>query len=476
MADVGELKAKIKIDTSDAEKKLKGIKKDFKNTGDAVEKSSRTMSESVFFTLGAIEKVVNVVNWGFKKLEGGLNDTFQISEKIDKTRFFSGISAKDFQNMDDALKSVGVNFSAFEETYSSFDKFLYNFKTFGQISERQAQTYGLLGINPADYENAIDLIEAVSNALLKLTPHERKNMAAELGFNQDFLWALEQGNIKLHEALNLTDAQVESNKKLAQQIQANATLFDKIMRQLSDKYYKPIKETSVGFWGALLTGVENWLSPKENTLGNISFADFQEYKKHGFEELTDSQKKVFSNIDKELRKAGVNDVGIAAVLGNAFAESSFNPNASNGSHTGLFQWDKSRWSNLLGFAKERGMSPYSEVTQTQFLISEMKKRGVFGDIAKATNVKDAVELFEKKIEVSGGQAMENRFGGAISAQSLLSPTRDDFASPLDTFSSSGNNTTINDNHSIVTINTNNETAEGVFDLMKQEKTVASGGM
>ncbi len=71
-----------------------------------------------------------------------------------------------------------------------------------------------------------------------------------------------------------------------------------------------------------------------------------------------------------LKSAGYSDAGIAALLGNILAESSFNPLADNGTHGGICQWGYSgRYENLKNF------SPYNYTTlegQVMFMINELQ--------------------------------------------------------------------------------------------------------
>lgn len=70
-----------------------------------------------------------------------------------------------------------------------------------------------------------------------------------------------------------------------------------------------------------------------------------------------------------LKNSGYSDVGIAALLGNIQAESSFNPAADNGSHGGICQWGYTgRYLNLKSFR------PYDYTTlegQVLFMIHEL---------------------------------------------------------------------------------------------------------
>lgn len=71
-----------------------------------------------------------------------------------------------------------------------------------------------------------------------------------------------------------------------------------------------------------------------------------------------------------LKNAGYSDVGIAALLGNILAESSYNPAADNGTHGGICQWAyNGRYKDLINF------SPYNYKTlegQVMFMINELQ--------------------------------------------------------------------------------------------------------
>ncbi len=75
----------------------------------------------------------------------------------------------------------------------------------------------------------------------------------------------------------------------------------------------------------------------------------------------------------ELRKAGYNDNAIAAVVGSMQTESTFNPRAANnvsGGHTGLWQWDSTRWPKIAKWIKDQGGDPYDARWQTRAWIAE----------------------------------------------------------------------------------------------------------
>lgn len=116
-----------------------------------------------------------------------------------------------------------------------------------------------------------------------------------------------------------------------------------------------------------------------------------------------------SKLYNTLVKNGFTAEAASALLGNAQGESNFDTHANNGNHIGIFQWDTAnRWQNLVSWAKSEGKDPYDIETQALFAIKEMQEGGYKDDIAKMTNVQDAVIKFEQLFERSGGQANEKR--------------------------------------------------------------------
>lgn len=75
----------------------------------------------------------------------------------------------------------------------------------------------------------------------------------------------------------------------------------------------------------------------------------------------------------ELRQAGYKDNAIAAVVGSMETESSFNPRAANnqsGGHTGLWQWDRTRWPKVKNWIQSQGGNPYDAAWQTKAWVAE----------------------------------------------------------------------------------------------------------
>lgn len=75
-----------------------------------------------------------------------------------------------------------------------------------------------------------------------------------------------------------------------------------------------------------------------------------------------------------LRGKGLSATATAGVLGNLQQESNINPTDGGG---GIAQWQGGRWTALVSYARQRGLSPYSLQAQLEFLWGEMT--GTAGD-------------------------------------------------------------------------------------------------
>ena len=88
---------------------------------------------------------------------------------------------------------------------------------------------------------------------------------------------------------------------------------------------------------------------------------------------TAQQKENAAVIADEMRKAGLPDEGMAAGLGSMQTESTFNPRAHNdvaGGHTGLWQWDATRWPKVRAWIEGQGGDPWDARWQTRAWIAE----------------------------------------------------------------------------------------------------------
>lgn len=107
--------------------------------------------------------------------------------------------------------------------------------------------------------------------------------------------------------------------------------------------------------------------------------DFEIFNSKNFNTLSDMYGSV-SNVDGVpgqiydfLLAKGVPPIGAAAILGNIENESSFIPNNTNGTHTGLCQWSNDgRFLKLKDYANSKGISWTDVIIQMEFMWSELE--------------------------------------------------------------------------------------------------------
>lgn len=130
-----------------------------------------------------------------------------------------------------------------------------------------------------------------------------------------------------------------------------------------------------------------------------------------------SAKKGIKTVIAELKKIGLSDDAIAGVLGNLEAESGWRPGVVNGSgHTGLAQWDTSRFARLKEMAAKNGWgSPTGWNAQAKYLAWEIKS-GSGGtsvrNLNSAGSAARAADVFEAQFERSGRSNMSGRIAAA----------------------------------------------------------------
>lgn len=96
--------------------------------------------------------------------------------------------------------------------------------------------------------------------------------------------------------------------------------------------------------------------------------------------VSQTQEEVAFIVTQQLRGEGFTEEAIAGILGNLQQESTLNPalhQANGGIGRGLAQWSTGgRWDtsqpNLLAYAKQQNLPPYSAEAQTGFMLLEMK--------------------------------------------------------------------------------------------------------
>ena len=99
-------------------------------------------------------------------------------------------------------------------------------------------------------------------------------------------------------------------------------------------------------------------------------------------------------------------------MGNTMQESTFDPNADNGTHRGLCQWDKEdRWADLTA---KFGGDPSLE-NQVDYMYYEISTgthmtsgSSIIPKLNGAGDAAQAAAIFEEEFERSGGDSMENR--------------------------------------------------------------------
>lgn len=126
----------------------------------------------------------------------------------------------------------------------------------------------------------------------------------------------------------------------------------------------------------------------------------------------------------KLKKAGISDIIIAAILGNIAQESSFNHKARLGKHSGYFgnQPEIENW--II-----KNFGGYDDIHQTNYLIAGLTgklpdNKSIWGKdlkdrydkflngVTKNTSVAQATKLWEDTYEKSGGQSLQQRINYA----------------------------------------------------------------
>ena len=124
-------------------------------------------------------------------------------------------------------------------------------------------------------------------------------------------------------------------------------------------------------------------------------------------------------IIKRLMNNGLTQTAATAMVGNLYAESKLDPKAKQklnkggvGKGRGLAQWETGgRWdnpkeTNVVGYAKERGVSPYDLDLQIDFITHEMRRPDtrlgkVKEDINKTESLDEATKIILRRYERAG---------------------------------------------------------------------------
>lgn len=118
-----------------------------------------------------------------------------------------------------------------------------------------------------------------------------------------------------------------------------------------------------------------------------------------------------------MRSLGFTDNQASGILGNIRKEdNSYDPKASNGSHTGLFQLDNDdRWPKYVAYCQEHNMEPYNN--QNQIYYVTMVENGDLRSQIPDSSPSAAADWFNQNIERSGEDSYAEG-GRAAAAESV----------------------------------------------------------
>ena len=379
MVKVASLEADIKINSGDASKKLDEINKKLNNLDTASEKTARNTS------LNWVTAVGSLMN-GAGKLIGFLGDQAnkvkETTFNFDKLSRMTGHSAHEFQKWRAIIEQSGGSFNDFMSTLESIRNIQGGFYDTGVLP----MAFKKLGIDPRGAD--IEVLERAVEKLKQIDDISRRNYyAKQLGISPDILGILTSGGGIgfFDKSMELTEKQLAAARELRRESIILAQRWEQVLNRL----------------GAVVIPILNKLGNMGLGIAN-NILDTLEGGSGGSDD--------WNNIIKLMRGAGLSENAIAGILGNASVESSLDPRAKNGSHTGLFQWDKTRFANLeKELGEENKDLLYSASAQVAFVIGEMHKRGVFDEINKASSPEEAARLFEKYIEVSGWKKVNGKW-------------------------------------------------------------------
>ncbi len=462
---VDEVKVKISVDSASAKKALNDIKKESIETGKEVENQGKRLAESMIFKGSIIAGGVALLAKGVKTLADNFGNALDHADRLGKSSFFTGLSIERIQKIENTLKTFGVSMGSFESSFNNVMK-MFNDSRWGKaLGDDTMRALNQLSnisgelINPYNARSTAELFDKISVALSKIKDVEqRRQLGALLGIDDQYIYALSRGATKFDEITALTKEEVAQAQQLNKEIANTEARVQALWEKISLKLISPLKLA--------------WLKFKESVFGKIteSIASDPLGFKTDISKLSSSGgiqgNSIKEMISSSLKKMGWTEEGIAGVLGNIGAESSFNPrlfNSAGGGRgaLGLAQWRGERQENLFKFAKEQGGNPYSAETQIMFMLYEMQKKGIYNQLKHATDRIEAVNLMERKYEVSGGKNMASRYRHAGIIGEEVARAVQGYRDTYNTHSVDSHDTVFN-----TTNNYNNgmslETASGLF--------------
>jgi len=120
---------------------------------------------------------------------------------------------------------------------------------------------------------------------------------------------------------------------------------------------------------------------------------------------------------------GFTEQAAAGVIGNLMQESGVNPQSrqlGGGPGRGIMQWGTGpgsggRWDALVAWAASSGKDPWKLDTQVEWMMKEMRSYGTLNRLKGVTDVKKAVEIFEREMEKAGTPNYPRRYQFAADA-------------------------------------------------------------
>ncbi|MBO7733125.1 MAG: hypothetical protein J6S67_11245 [Methanobrevibacter sp.] len=243
MVEVADLKAKVKVDGHSAltvldklNDKLEKIAYKLDTMEDTFQVVAKRGSEamgflghSISFAFGGAIK--DSIQWFGKKIKEVWEDAEQLSLNLEKMKFGTGIDILPLQRMKAILEQNNISF---EEMLGAIGKMqdLIARRRYGKLSEDELFAFGRLGINPAEYNNAQKLLEAIGRSLNKIKNiNDRNFLASKLKLSPEVLRGLTASGW-YDEFAALTDAEqqkmleyAKNSKAISQEIGATWTKF-----------------------------------------------------------------------------------------------------------------------------------------------------------------------------------------------------------------------------------------------------------
>lgn len=386
MVKVASLEADIKINSGDASKKLDEINKKLDNLDNASEKTARNTSLNWVTAVGSL---MNGADKVIRFLGSQADRVKELGFNYDRLSRMTGHSAQEFQRWKAIIEQSGGSFDDFMASLDSLRKIKANFLMTGNVPE----VFGRLGIMPTGED--IEILQQVTEKLKNIQDISLRNyLASQAGISADIIGILTSGGDigYFDRSMQLTEKQLEAAREMRKESIILAQRWEQVLNRIGTVILPILNKLSA--WGI---GIAN------DVLDTVTGGGGS-----------------FENGINAMREAGFSENAIAGILGNASVESGFNPNASNGSHWGLFQWDINRWAKYKRMLKENKEEDTLD-NQIAFMMLELIEYGpkFFSELNNAQTPEEAAMLFEKKFERSGGQAMDKRKRRARAVAQML---------------------------------------------------------